>query len=172
MSVEKNIKKLVAYGLQTGLITQEDVTYTTNRLLEILELDGLEDDDTNVTMSEDELETVLSELLDDAYARGVLKENGVVYRDLFDTKLMGALVPRPSEVIRRFEELKKESAKAATDYFYKLSQDSDYIRRYRIRKDRKWIAPTEYGDLDITINLSKPEKDPKAIGQQYSVGTV
>ena len=88
MSVEKNIKKLVAYGLQTGLITQEDVTYTTNRLLEILELDGLEDDDTNVTMSEDELETVLSELLDDAYARGVLKENGVVYRDLFDTKLM------------------------------------------------------------------------------------
>ncbi len=163
MSVEKNIKKLVAYGLQTGLITQEDVTYTTNRLLEILELDGLEDDDTNVTMSEDELETVLSELLDDAYARGVLKENGVVYRDLFDTKLMGALVPRPSEVIRRFEELKKESAKAATDYFYKLSQDSDYIRRYRIRKDRKWIAPTEYGDLDITINLSKPEKDPKAI---------
>ncbi|MCM1105114.1 MAG: UDP-glucose--hexose-1-phosphate uridylyltransferase [Clostridium sp.] len=163
MSVETNIRKLVAYGLQTGLIEQEDAVYTTNRLLELLELDGLDDCDEEITMSVDELETVLNELLDDAHERGVLKENSIVYRDLFDTKLMGTLVPRPSEVIRRFEALKKESAKAATDYFYKLSQDSDYIRRYRIQKDRKWIAPTEYGDLDITINLSKPEKDPKAI---------
>lgn len=163
MSVDKSIRKLVAYGLQTGLIGQEDAVYTTNRLLEILELDGLTDCEEAVTMSEDELESVLNELLDYAYGHGVLKENGIVYRDLFDTKLMGALVPRPSEVIRRFEELKKENAKAATDYFYKLSQDSDYIRRYRIKKDKKWIAPTEYGDLDITINLSKPEKDPKAI---------
>ncbi len=163
MSVDKNIRKLVAYGLQTGLIEQDDAVYTTNRLLEILELDGLEDCEEAITMSEDELESVLNELLDYAYEHGVLKENSIVYRDLFDTKLMGALVPRPSEVIRHFEELKKEDAKAATDYFYKLSQDSDYIRRYRIKKDKKWIAPTEYGDLDITINLSKPEKDPKAI---------
>ncbi|MDE7239210.1 MAG: galactose-1-phosphate uridylyltransferase, partial [Lachnospiraceae bacterium] len=131
MSVEKNIRRLVVYGLQTGLIEQEDAVYTTNRLLEILELDGLEDCEEAIAMSEDELESVLNELLDYAYEHGVLKENSIVYRDLFDTKLMGALVPRPSEVIRRFEELKKEDAKAATDYFYKLSQDTDYIRRYR-----------------------------------------
>lgn len=111
MSVDKNIRKLVAYGLQTSLIEQEDAVYTTNRLLEILELDGLEDADGEITMSEDGLEAVLKELLDDAYERGVLKENGVVYRDLFDTKLMGALVPRPSEVIRRFEELKRRARK-------------------------------------------------------------
>ena len=87
----------------------------------------------------------------------------MVYRDLFDTRLMGALRPRPSEVTDKFNELYSVSPKAATDYFYKLSQDSDYIRRYRVEKDIKWVTATEYGDLDITINLSKPEKDPKAI---------
>lgn len=182
MSIHKNIKKLVSYGLLTGLIRKEDQIYTTNRLLELfgldeLELSGLEEHqedgtdaaaepahcDTGVTMLEDELETVLGEMVDYAYEQGILKENSIVYRDLFDTKIMGVLVPRPSEVIARFEKLKKESPKAATDYFYKFSQDTDYIRRYRIKKDRKWVAPTEYGDLDITINLSKPEKDPKAI---------
>ena len=91
-------------------------------------------------------------------------ENSIVYRDLFDTKLMGLLTPRPSEVDTKFWGLyNHQSAKVATDYFYKLSQDTDYIRRYRVKKDMRWIAPTEYGDLDITINLSKPEKDPKAI---------
>lgn len=182
MSIHRNIKKLVSYGLLTGLIRKEDQIYTTNRLLELFgldepELNGLEEHqedgtdaaapaahcDTGVTMREDELETVLGEMVDYAYEQGILKENSIVYRDLFDTKIMGVLVPRPSEVIARFEELKKESPKAATDYFYKFSQDTDYIRRYRIKKDRKWVAPTEYGDLDITINLSKPEKDPKAI---------
>ncbi len=163
MSIQKNINQLVAYGLQTGLIEEEDRIYTTNRLLELFGLDEPEEDGADAAMSVDELETVLGEMLDYAYEKGLMKENSVVYRDLFDTKIMSMLVPRPSEVIARFEKLKKESPKAATDYFYKFSQDTDYIRRYRIKKDRKWVAKTEYGDLDITINLSKPEKDPKAI---------
>ncbi len=111
-----------------------------------------------------ELEGILNRMCDYAYEKGLIAENGVVYRDLFDTKIMSMLMPRPSEVIRRFRQLyETESPRAATDYYYRLSQDSDYIRRYRIARDMKWIAPTKYGDLDITINLSKPEKDPKAI---------
>ena len=163
MDIQVLIRKLVSYGVQTGLVPEEDVIYTTNRLLELFELDELEDRD-NVTMREDELEEVLKGMLDYAYEKGILKENSVVYRDLFDTKIMSMLMPRPSEVIRHFHELYDHvSPEAATDYYYKLSRDSDYIRRYRICKDMKWVAPTKYGDLDITINLSKPEKDPKAI---------
>lgn len=156
----ESIKKLVTYGLETGLIQQSDRVYTTNRLLELLCLDEYEDpaqEYENV-----ELESTLSELLDYACEKG-LCENSVVYRDLFDTKLMGALTPRPSEVELEFFTLYDRSPKEATDYFYKFSQDTDYIRRYRISKDVRWLAPTEYGELDITINLSKPEKDPKAI---------
>ena len=160
MDIQVLIRKLVSYGVQTGLVPEEDVIYTTNRLLELFELDELEERD-NVTMREDELEEVLKGMLDYAYEKGILKENSVVYRDLFDTKIMGMLMPRPSEVIRHFHELYEQvSPEAATDYYYKLSRDSDYIRRYRICKDMKWVAPTKYGDLDITINLSKPEKDP------------
>ena len=163
MDIQVLIRKLVSYGVQTGLVPEEDVIYTTNRLLELFELDELEERD-DVTMREDELEEVLKGMLDYAYEKGILKENSVVYRDLFDTKIMGLLMPRPSEVIRHFHELYEQvSPEAATDYYYKLSRDSDYIRRYRICKDMKWVAPTKYGDLDITINLSKPEKDPKAI---------
>ena len=111
-----------------------------------------------------DLEEILGSMCSYAYEKGIIEGDSVAYRDLFDTKIMGTLMPRPSEVIRKFRELyEKESPKAATDYYYKLSQDSDYIRRYRIVRDRKWKAATEYGDLDITINLSKPEKDPKAI---------
>ena len=184
--IQKNIRKLVQYGLNTGLIAPEDKIYTTNRLLELFALDELEENDSDVTNKDaagaedkgdsagagdadcaveaDELEVILSEMLDYAYEKGILKENSVVYRDLFDTKIMSVLMPRPSEVIGRFHALyEKESPEAATDYFYKLSQDSDYIRRYRIKRDMKWTAPTQYGELDITINLSKPEKDPKAI---------
>ena len=95
--------------------------------------------------------------------KGILKENSVVYRDLFDTRIMSMLLPRPGEVIRKFRELYAKSPKEATDYYYKFSGDTDYIRRYRIKRDMKWEAPTGYGDLTITINLSKPEKDPKAI---------
>ena len=166
--IQKNIRKLVQYGLQTGLITEADKIYTTNRLLELFELDELEESDADVTMGEEELENVLSEMMDYAYEHGIMTENSIVYRDLFDTKIMSMLVPRPSEVISVFEAKYKSDPKDATDYFYKLSQDTDYIRRYRIKKDQKWIAATKYGDLDITINLSKPEKDPKAIAAAKS----
>ena len=173
-TITENIKKLVSYGLQTELVPEEDAVYTTNRLLELFGLDELDADgkdaggihagDKDVAVKPDELESVLEQMCDYAYEKGLIAENTVTYRDLFDTKIMSMLMPRPSEVIRRFRELyEKESPEAATDYYYKLSRDSDYIRRYRVCKDIKWIAPTKYGDLDITINLSKPEKDPKAI---------
>ncbi len=159
--IQQNIKKLVAYGLLTGLIEKEDEIYATNRLLELFGMDELEDGD-DVSMTVEELEPVLKELLDYACEKGLI-EDSIVYRDLFDTKIMGLLTPRPSEVIRTFREKYEKNPKEATDYFYKLSRDTDYIRRYRIAKDQKWISSTKYGDLDITINLSKPEKDPKAI---------
>ena len=98
-----------------------------------------------------------------AHARGVLAENSVVYRDLFDTELMGRLTPRPAQVIETFQSLYREDPKRATDWYYKFSQDTNYIRRDRIAKDVQWKTDTQYGELDITINLSKPEKDPKAI---------
>lgn len=159
--VFESIKKLVTYGLETGLINESDRVYTTNRLLEALGLDDYEDPQGEY--KDVDLESTLKELLDYACEKG-LCEGSVVYRDLFDTKLMGLLTPRPSEVDAKFWfTYDHPSAHAATDYFYKLSQDTDYIRRYRIKKDMRWLAPTEYGDLDITINLSKPEKDPKAI---------
>ena len=160
--VNEAVKKLVCYGLENHLLEEEDVVFTTNQLLEALQIE--EYDEPQESYQHVELEPVLKELLDYAYEHGVLEENGVVYRDLFDTKLMAKLMPRPSEVIKKFWEVYKENgAKAATDYYYKLSQDSDYIRRYRISKDVKWKSETPYGEIDITINLSKPEKDPKAI---------
>ena len=160
--IEINIKKLVNYGLLTGLVKEEDAIYTTNRLLELFAIEDMECED-EVTMTVEELPVVLNEMMDYAVEQGIMKEDGIVYRDLFDTKIMSMLVGRPSEVIGEFWDLYKESPEAATDFFYKFSQDTDYIRRYRIAKDVKWVTPTEYGDIDITINLSKPEKDPKAI---------
>ena len=166
--IQAEIRKLVQYGLITGLVPEEDKRYTTNRLLELFELDELEDMDEATAaaveaVTEEDLEDILNCMMDNAVEQGIMKEDGIVYRDLFDTKIMSILLPRPSEVIRTFRELYKESPEKATDYYYKLSCDTDYIRRYRIKKDMKWLAPTRYGDLDITINLSKPEKDPKAI---------
>ncbi len=164
--IQDSIKKLTAYGFHTGLIGEEDIIYTVNRLLELFDMDELEYDVNvikNTGCAAEELEGVLSDMMDYAYEQGIMKENSVGYRDLFDTKIMSILVPRPGEVIKKFKELYERSPKEATDYYYKMSQDTDYIRRYRIKKDRKWAAATEYGDLDITINLSKPEKDPKAI---------
>ena len=160
--IEINIKKLVNYGLLTGLVKEEDAIYTTNRLLELFAIEDMECED-EVTMTVEDLPVVLNEMMDYAVEQGIMKEDGIVYRDLFDTKIMSMLVGRPSEVIGEFWDLYKESPEAATDFFYKFSQDTDYIRRYRIAKDVKWVTPTEYGDIDITINLSKPEKDPKAI---------
>lgn len=164
--IQDDIRQLIAYGKRTGLVPCEDEIYTTNRLLELFELDELEEPSKEQT--EDELEDILGRMLDYAYEEGILKENGVVYRDLFDTKIMSILMPRPSEVIKTFQTIYEESPKKATDFYYKFSCDSDYIRRYRIKRDMKWVASTEYGDLDITINLSKPEKDPKAIAAAKS----
>ena len=158
-----NIRKLTAYGILTGLVPEEDKIYTINRLLELFQLQEIDDSEEEVCVSVEDLEGILAEMLDYAYEAGLMEENSVVYRDLFDTKIMGMLVARPSEVIRTFRALYAENPKKATEYYYKFSCDTDYIRRYRIRKDKKWIASTEYGDLDITINLSKPEKDPRAI---------
>ena len=115
--------------------------------------------------AEGKLEDILKGILDYAADKGLLKSNSIVYRDLFDTKIMGLLVPPPSQVIKNFYNRYEENPKKATEYYYKLSQDSDYIRRYRIGKDMKWVTRTDYGDIDITINLSKPEKDPKAIAE-------
>lgn len=159
--IYNSIKKLVTYGLETGLITEEDKIFTTNELLELLKLDEYEEPEE--TYTDVDLESTLGEILDYAAENGLLESDSVVYRDLFDTKIMGLLTPRPHEVIRKFQELYAQSPKAATDAYYKFSQDTDYIRRYRIARDRKWVTSTAYGDLDITINLSKPEKDPKAI---------
>ncbi len=162
--IETYIKKLVTYGLETKLVLPEDKIYVTNQLLELFRLDALQEEEELVSVKVEELETILAGMMDYAYENGIMSENSIVYRDLFDTKIMGALIPRPSQIIKEFwESYKIESAKAATDYYYKLSQDSDYIRRYRIAKDMKWVTSTKYGELDITINLSKPEKDPKAI---------
>lgn len=170
--IQQNILKLTEYALVTGLIEPEDKRYTINCLLELFELDELDDEvvaafecqpEITQEIAESSLEGILEQMMDYAYEKGIMKENSIVYRDLFDTKIMGILVPRPSEVIHRFQHLYLEDPKKATDYYYKLSRDSDYIRRYRIAKDVKWLADTTYGQLDITINLSKPEKDPKAI---------
>jgi len=157
--VDRSIKKLVCYGLSCGLIKKRDEIYATNRLMEILNIDSFECEEEFCNVN---LEETLKELLDFAVETKLI-EDTITHRDLFDTKLMAALMPRPSEVTDKFHELYNKSPKESTDYFYKLSCDSDYIRRYRIKKDMKWITATEYGDLDITINLSKPEKDPKAI---------
>ena len=162
--IEKSIRKLICYGLEKNLLSKRDIAYTTNRILEILDIDSFECEE---NYSDINLEETLKELLDFAVEKGII-EDSITHRDLFDTKLMAALMPRPSEVTDKFNDIYKENPKAATDYFYNLSCDSDYIRRYRIAKDVKWITATEYGDLDITINLSKPEKDPKAIAAAKS----
>ena len=154
------IKKLVQYGISTGLTPESERVYTTNLLLDIMKEDNYED--VPCDLENINLEDVLAELLDEAVKRGIIGDS-ITYRDLLDTKLMNCLMPRPSQVQAEFWDKYKISPEAATDYYYKLSQDSDYIRRYRIKKDRKWTVDTEYGTLDITINLSKPEKDPKAI---------
>ena len=155
------IQQLVNYGLDTGLILPDDEIYIRNQLLMTMQLDDFTAPESEVCYTD--LESILKTLVDDAVARGVCEDNSTA-RDLFDTKLMGVLTPRPSIVRANFEErYENEGPQAATDWFYKFSQDTDYIRRYRIKRDLKWVTKTEYGDLDITINLSKPEKDPKAI---------
>ncbi|WP_026489542.1 UDP-glucose--hexose-1-phosphate uridylyltransferase [Butyrivibrio sp. XBB1001] len=172
--IQNAVNKLVAYAISTGLIEKEDIIYTVNSLLIELSLDSADYEIADIEKMAKEvpseeaalsqyLEDTLKEIDDYAAANGLIENDSVVYRDLFDTKLMGLMVERPSAIIKKFNEKYEKSPQEATDYYYNLSKNSDYIRRYRIAKDMKWIAPTEYGDLDITINLSKPEKDPKAI---------
>ena len=158
MNIFEAIKSLVKYGIKKEMLEAEDEIWAINRVCEALKLDTYEES----KAKESDLEKILAVILDYAVENG-LCEDSVVCRDLFDTKIMGLITPRPSFVINKFNSLYEQSPKAATDFYYKLSQDSDYIRRYRIKNDLKWVTKTEYGDIDITINLSKPEKDPKAI---------
>jgi len=168
--IEEQILDLVDYAKATDLIEAEDERYTINKLLELFGLDEISDE---VLISHaveiktehqaaEALEGILESMLTYAVEQNFI-EDSVVYKDLFDTKIMGLLVERPSQVAAKFWEHYKNEPKEATDYFYRLSQNTDYIRRYRVKKDLKWTADTEFGTLDITINLSKPEKDPKAI---------
>lgn len=163
--ISESISKLVQYGINNNLIQKVDKIYTTNRVLEVLQLDDFEE--CEITDCEINLEQILKDILDYACERGLIEDN-IVARDLFDTKIMGCLVPPPHDVIEKFEMLYKNSPELATEWYYKFSQDTDYIRRYRIKKDLRWKAQTEYGELDISINLSKPEKDPKAIAAAKS----
>ena len=158
--LSKSIGKLVEYGIRTGLTPVCEKNYTINLLLDIFGEDEYVQPDE--MPKEIDLEETLRELLDEAVSRGMI-EDSIVYRDLLDTKLMNCLMPRPAQVQAEFWERYKEDPEKATDYFYKLSQDSDYIRRYRVKKDQKWTVDSVYGKMDITINLSKPEKDPRAI---------
>ena len=158
--LSKNIKRLVEYGITSGLTPECERLYTTNLLLELFHEDSYEE--VSIDGESLELEDILKDLLDEACERGIV-EDSIVYRDLFDTKMMNCLVPRPAQIQETFAKKYEVSPREATDYYYKLSQDSDYIRRYRVKKDRKWTVDSPYGVIDITINLSKPEKDPKAI---------
>ena len=164
--LSESIAKLVQYGTTTGLTPECERNYTTNLLLDVFHEDDYEKPD-NIEEPVN-LEATLGELLDEAVKRGLI-EDSIVYRDLFDTRLMNCLMPRPGHVQKEFWDKYKESPEEATDYFYKLSQDSNYIRRYRVEKDQKWKVDSPYGEIDITINLSKPEKDPKAIAAARNV---
>ncbi len=157
--LSEQIAALVQYGIDTGLTPECEKIYTTNLLLDLFQEHDYEEP---VSLPKAPLEDILKELLDEACRRELIPDS-IAYRDLFDTRIMNCLVPRPAQIRQTFWEKYRTSPEEATDYFYKLSQDSDYIRRYRVCKDQKWKVSCEYGDIDITINLSKPEKDPRAI---------
>ncbi|MBE6788252.1 MAG: UDP-glucose--hexose-1-phosphate uridylyltransferase [Ruminococcaceae bacterium] len=158
MNINKYITALINYAIDKNLISEHDKIYTINRVLEILNLDEYEYQECDLK----DISVILEKICDFAVEQGII-EDSILYRDLFDTKIMGAVMPRPSEVISKFNELYKNNALDATNYYYNLSRNSNYIRVDRIKKDKKWTTETKYGTLDITINLSKPEKDPKAI---------
>ena len=159
MKIETYIDSLVSYAMNTGLAEPVDHQVLTNRLLDILHLDSYEPSD---EPQSEELEEILAGMLDYAIAAG-LCDDGITAKDIFDTRIMGAITPMPREVIRTFRDKYAADPVSATDWYYKFSCDTDYIRRYRIAKDMRWKYASDYGEMDITINLSKPEKDPKAI---------
>lgn len=160
MNIDLEIARLVQYGIDAGLVPAEEKIFTTNLLLDVLKKEDFHEPE---EIGEIILEDVLKNLLDYAWAKEILEDQGVTARDLFDTRLMSCLVPRPRQVIDRFYELYAEDPVKATDYYYAFSQATDYIRTYRVKKDLKWKVDSPYGKIDITINLSKPEKDPRAI---------
>lgn len=160
--IYEELDRLVSYGILTGLIDESDSIYVRNRLLTKLGLDAYEETEAKCGGTE-ELDDILKNITDYAVSQGMLENDSVVYRDIFDTEIMDTLTPYPSTVIKEFNSRYERSSKEATDYFYKLSCDTNYIRRGRIKKDIKWIVDSEYGEIEITINRSKPEKDPKAI---------
>ena len=159
MTLSESIAALVNYGMETGLTPACEKIYTANLLLDIFHEDDYEKPSQIPSLS---LEEILKELLDEAVRRELIPDS-IAYRDLFDTRLMNCLLPRPAQVQADFWKQYEISPETATAFFYKFSQDSDYIRRYRVCKDQKWKISSDYGEIDITINLSKPEKDPKAI---------
>ena len=165
-TILKRIRQLTAYAEANGLIDPLDRIYAHNTLIGALGLDAYEDVPYEETAS---LEEILSDINDFAFENGLIPDNGVTNRDLFDAKIMGLLTPRPSEVIAKFRELYNQDPAKATDWYYAFSRATDYIRTYRIKKDLKWSVPSVYGDIDITVNLSKPEKDPKAIAAAKSL---
>ncbi|MBR7079168.1 MAG: UDP-glucose--hexose-1-phosphate uridylyltransferase [Treponema sp.] len=174
MSIFNEINRLVSYGLATKLIEKDDLVYTKNQMLAMLCLDGFEDSqeaEELPSVNPMDLEDILKNILDYAVEKKLTGGESIVYRDLFDAKLMALMVDRPSSIVKKFRLLYDKSPKEATDWFYQFCQNSDYIRRYRICRDVKWICTTEYGDMDITINLSKPEKDPKAIAAAKNAGS-
>ena len=160
MDINRSINKLVKYGIQNEILLEEDKVYAINQLLNLLQLEEYTEEE---IVEELFLEDILKEILDYSVENKIIEEDTVTRRDLFDTKVMNIIMPRPSQVIKKFNEEYEKSSKNATDYYFKFSRATDYIRTYRVKKDLKWKTDTKYGALDITINLSKPEKDPKDI---------
>lgn len=159
--MDKLISELVSYGIENGLINIEDKVYVVNRLLELFAKKDFTWSDETVRP----IHLILSDMMDYALEQGIMEDDTITTRDLFDTKIMGLITPMPSQVRAQFKKLYANNPKVATDYYYKFSQDTNYIRRDRIKKDEKWTTDTEYGQIDITINLSKPEKDPRDIAK-------
>ena len=159
--MDKVISELVSYGMLNGLITEDDKVYVINRLLELFDKKDFVWSDEQVRP----IHLILEDMMNYAIEQGIMEDDTITTKDLFDTKMMGLITPMPSQVREKFQRLYSESPKLATDYYYKFSQDTNYIRRDRIEKDEKWTTDTEYGQIDITINLSKPEKDPRDIAK-------
>ena len=163
--MNKLISELVSYGIQNKMIDVDDKVYVINRLLELF-------DKKDFIWSDEEvrpIHMILEDMMDYALKQGIMEDDTITTKDLFDTKIMGMITPMPSQVRAKFKEMYMDSPKTATDYYYKFSQDTNYIRRDRIIKDEKWTTDTEYGQIDITINLSKPEKDPRDIAKATTV---
>ena len=159
--MDKVISELVSYGMLNGLITEDDKVYVINRLLELFDKKDFVWSDEQVRP----IHLILEDMMNYAIEQGIMEDDTITTKDLLDTKIMGLITPMPSQVREKFQRLYSESPKLATDYYYKFSQDTNYIRRDRIEKDEKWTTDTEYGQIDITINLSKPEKDPRDIAK-------